>query len=261
MSWSKVLLVPQVVKLAVRAPRDVSSRWDRYWAAVEQTGPHGDVLWDADSPAEAQLYLERLREHADPTLPVIDVGCGNGRYTRMFANAFHLALGVDLSPHAVTRATEESAHVANVAFRAMDLTTPGTGRALAAELGESNIFIRGVMHVLTSSQRTAMAGNLRHLLGARGTLLLAETCFPGGTLDYLGHLGATAHGLPPPLGRALAAGLPRPSCFGAAEKAECFPSADWHTLAEEETTINTVPLRGSDEPGAIPGFLALLRAR
>ncbi len=261
MTWTKLLLIPQVMALAIRAPRDAGHRWDQYWASVQKTGAHGDVLWDADNPAEARLYLHQLRRHSDTTLPVIDVGCGNGRYTRVFADTFPFALGVDLSPRAITRATQESRGVVNVAFRAMDLTAPGAGRRLAAEFGEVNLFVRGVLHVLNPVQRKNMAGNLRELLGVNGTLLLAETCFPGRALDYLGHLGATPTGVPPALRRVLAAGLPRPRHFGATEKAQSFPASSWNTVAEQATIIHSVPIGPSDEPGAIPGFLAVLRPR
>ena len=109
MRLRRALLVPQIVRLAARAPRDVGTRWDRYWAAVERTGDDGDVLWDASTSSEAEHYLELLGIHADPDLPVLDVGCGNGRFTRALAQRFRPAVGVDVSPHAVIRARMERA--------------------------------------------------------------------------------------------------------------------------------------------------------
>lgn len=261
MSWKKFLIVPKVVRLQRGAPKDVGTRWDQYWAAVRRTGAGGDVIWDADSPLEAQHYLDRLRQHSDTSLPVIDVGCGNGRFSRALADAFPFVLGVDLAASAITRAAEESPGISNMAFRSLDMSAPGAGRELAAEFGEMNVFVRGVFHVLDRSERHAMAGNLRDLLGARGTLLLAETNFPGSSLSYLEYLGVTPTRLPQPLERAISSGIPRPSPFGNAELAECFPANQWHLLVTETTVIYTVPMRGLHEGETLPGLLAVIRTQ
>ncbi len=272
-SWKKALLVPRVARLARRAPRDTAQRWNAYWGAVRATGPGGDVLWDSGSDREGQSYLARLRRHADPALPLVDVGCGNGRLTRLLAQHSSGALGVDLSPNAVARATAEataeatardsagSAGPSGVAFRAVDMTAPGAGERLAAELGDANAFVRGVFHVLTGPARRALAANLHDLLGARGTLLLAETHFPGSPLDYLQHLGATPTHLPRPLERVLSAGLPRPSDFGPAQLAETFPSAAWVTVASGPAVIDAVPTRTPERLEPVPGYCAVLRTR
>lgn len=261
MSWKKALIVPTVIRLARRAGKDTGTRWDDYWAGVRRTGAQGDVLWDSSSPREALLYREHLGQHSDRSLPIVDVGCGNGRYTRSLADMFPHALGVDLSPHAVRRAVEESRAVDNVAFRPLDLTAPGAGRELVAEMGESNVFVRGVFHVLDPSARVAMADNLRDLVGARGTLLLAETAYPSGVLGYLEHLGGTAKRLPPPLERAISTGLPRPARFDDAALAGCFPPSRWRILTSGPTVIDAVPMRTPDQPEAVPGFLAVLQSR
>lgn len=263
MAWKKFLILPRVISLQRRAPGAVGTRWEDYWASVRQTGTDGDVLWDTESPLEARLYLDLLRQHSDLGLPVIDVGCGNGRLTRILAGVFPYALGVDLATNAITRAAEESrgSGISNLAFRSLDMATPGAGERLAAEFGETNVFVRGVFHVLDKPTRLAMAQNLRHLLGDGGTLLLAETNFPGSCLDYLEYLGATPTRLPGPLERAISAGIPRPSHFGDEELAECFPTSLWQRLVTESTPIDTVPMRPLGESDAVPGFLAILRTR
>jgi SAM-dependent methyltransferase len=260
-SWKKFLVIPKMIRLQRDAPEEVSTQWEGYWASVEQTGTHGDVVWDAESPLEAQLYLDLLRQHSDTSLPVIDAGCGNGRFTRALVDVFPFALGVDLAPSAITRAAQESRGISNVAFRSLDMTVPGAGRELTAELGEANVFVRGVFHVLDRSERRAMASNLRDLLGTRGTLLVAETNFPGSSLDYLEYLGVTPRRVPRPLERAIRAGIPRPSRFGNVELADCFPANQWHLLVTETTVIYTVPMRGLNEREALPGFLAVINTR
>jgi SAM-dependent methyltransferase len=260
-SWKRFLIVPNVLRLQRHAPKDVSTRWDTYWEGISRTGEHGDVLWDTESATEAKRYIEELRRHCDLSLPIVDAGCGNGRFTRVLAEVFPFTLGVDLAPHAITRAVDESRGIPNLAFRAMDLTASMAGTELAAELGEANVLVRGVFHTLDLSDRQAMARNLRDVLGARGTLLLAETDFPGSILEYLQHLGATPTSLPKPLERAITTGIPRPAHFGSVEMAECFPSNEWEVLLSEKTLIETVPMRTPSEPETLPGWLAILRTR
>ncbi|MEP7092020.1 MAG: class I SAM-dependent methyltransferase [Nocardioidaceae bacterium] len=260
MSWKKFLIVPNAIRLSRQAPKDVDARWDLYWADVKVTGTHGDVLWDPEEPEEARGYLDELRRRADTSLAVVDAGCGNGRITRMLAAEYPSAVGIDLAPHAISRAEEESRGIDNISFRALDLTTPGVGRRLATELGEVNILVRGVFHTLGREGGTALATNLRAMLGGRGTLLLAETNVSSG-LGYLEYLGATSTQMPAPLARAVAAGIPAPAPFGGPQFAQCFPVDQWQVLLSEPTSIATVPMGEPDVPDQIPGFLAVLRAR
>ena len=58
----------------------------------------------------APPYISR---YLDPALPVVDVGSGNGRYTRWLASRFPAAVGVDVASAAVTRARDESDGTAN----------------------------------------------------------------------------------------------------------------------------------------------------
>ena len=262
MRWRRALLVPHIIWLSARAPRDASTVWERYWADVDTTGDDGDVLWDPSSSAEASHYVDLLASHADPDLPVVDVGCGNGRFTRALAARFPSAIGVDLSAHAVARAERENAGTPGLTFRTADLTTPGAGARLGGELGACNVFVRGVLHVLQPPARRRMAANLADLLDARGVALIAETNYPGPLLGYLESLGAGPTGFPRPLARALSAGLPRPSPFGDAELADAFPPALWDRIVvDHSATITTVPLHRAHSDDSIPAHLAVLRRR
>lgn len=260
--WRRLLLLPHVVRLSRRAPRDVEVRWDRYWADVGATGDRGDVVWDSSRPDEAQRYVDLLAARADPARPVVDVGCGNGRFTRALAARFPRVVGVDLSEHAVELARLESGGT-GPEFRVADLTAPGAGRRLAAELGPCTMFVRGVLHVLRPPARARLAANAADLVGQGGVVLLAETNYPGPLLGYLESLGGGPRGLPRPLARAVSAGIPRPSRFGAAELAASFPTQRWdHLLVDDGARIATVPMRGGPgAPDSVPGHLALLRRR
>jgi SAM-dependent methyltransferase len=261
MWWRRLLLIPHLVRLGRGAPRAPLASWDRYWSEVEATGDGGDVLWDSDRTPEAQRYVDLLAAHADPARPVVDLGCGNGRFTRALAERFPRVLGVDLSEHAVELARRESG-ADGPEYRTADLTAPGTGARLAAELGSCTVFVRGVLHVLGAADRRRIAANLADLVGAGDVVLLAETNYPGPLLGYLESLGAGWRGLPGPLARAVAAGIPRPTRFGRAELDAAFPPDEWTVLLDDAAArITTVPMTGTGAPDSVPGFLALLRRR
>jgi SAM-dependent methyltransferase len=255
--WRRVGLVLRVVRLSLGAPRGLPRRWDRFWAETRHTGDGGDVLWDSSGSGEARRLAELLARLADRDLPAVDLGCGNGRLARALAAYFPEVVGVDLAPHAVARARAESEGVPNAAFRVGDVTAEGTAERLADDLGASNVAVRGVLHVLPAAGRRRAAATIGALAGHRGTVLVAETNHRGSLLGYLESLGAGPSGVPGPLARALSAGLPRPSRFGAAELDTTFPPAAWERLHVDARAEITTVLAS----GPIPGFVAVLRQR
>jgi SAM-dependent methyltransferase len=258
MSWRKYLLLP-VLALTSGRPRRPADAWEAYWGGVRRTGPHGDVLWDGAGEQELRWWVEAARRHLDPALPVVDVGCGNGRLSRLLAGEFPAVLGIDLSPAAVAVAERESSGVARLRFRQLDITAPGAGARLAAEIGPANVLVRGVLHVLDAGERRRAVTELRHLLGGRGTLVLLETNWRGDLLGYLEHLGGRRGRLPAAVSRLIEFGLPRPSAFGPAELARTFPASDWVTVASGPVDIAPVRSLGPGGAAAIPGFHAVLR--
>jgi SAM-dependent methyltransferase len=257
--WKQALTLAHVVRLSLRAPRDATTSWNAFWSGVDATGDGGDVLWDASASAEAARYVDLLAAHGRPELPVVDIGCGNGRFTRLLASRFPRAIGVDLSPHAIALALGESKSP-GIEFRVLDMTQPGAGQRLHAEFGEVNVFVRGVLHVLDAPARRRLAANVADLADAHGTVLIAETNHRGPLIGYLESLGAGPRGMPQPLARAIATGIPRPSPFGEPELDDCFPRDQWErVLIDNDAAITTIPLRRAGVPDSIPGFVAVLR--
>jgi SAM-dependent methyltransferase len=261
MALRKLLLIPQLLWYGVRAPRNQGEAWDRFWAGIRRTGAGGEVLWDAASPTELDDVLARVSARMDRSLPVVDAGCGNGRFSRLLAAHFPRVLGIDVSPRAVERATEESRGVDNVGFRVVDASEPGVGRRLADELGEVNVFMRGVFHVFDAAQRTTAVANLGDMMGGRGVAYCAETNYEGDPLDQLVAQGATPTTMPEPLRKCIAAGIKPPRHFGDAQLREFFPSNKWETLESGPITMHGVPLTAKSEFEPIPSFYAVVRQR
>lgn len=255
--WDRMLLVPTVVRLASRAPRDPHTAWDRYWNGIHTTGGAGDVLWDSGSAAEREQYRDLIVDHFDPALPVIDVGCGNGTHTRWLAEIFPRVIGIDVSTGAVARAAEEAKDVHNAEFLVLNAANRTAGEFLFDHLGPANVFVRGVFHVLKPDKQTAMAANMRTVIGGKGRAFIAETNFPGNSLDYLAELGATRESMPRQLQRALE-NLPRPGRFGARERHAVFPDAEWLLIDDGPLSIEVVSMKSESVPQRVPGYFALL---
>ena len=258
---SRMMLVPHVAWVALRTPKNTTIGWERFWGSVRSTGVGGDVLWDTGDLDEMDAHLAIMAEHLDPTLPIVDVGSGNGRFTRRLTSEFPSAMGVDIAENAVDRAHRESDGHAAVRFRALDATAADAGEKIRADIGaDANVFVRGVLHILDPAGRVAFARTLHQVVGVRGRVFLAETNFRGSALGYLEHLGATARHIPAPLERAIA-DLPRPGHFGEPERVDVFPASEWLVVADGPADIETIPLRGTSEPEHIPGYYAVLAPR
>jgi SAM-dependent methyltransferase len=261
MSFQKYLLLPQLVAYAVRAPRDPAKAWDRFWSGIRRTGNHGEVLWDTEDPREIEELMPRVQARFALDLPVIDIGCGNGRFTRILAAHFPKVVGVDVSSHAIEKAREESSGITNVSFHVADASVPFALRWLTDELGEANIFMRGVLHVLDPKRRAVAIENMRGALGKRGVLYLSESSIDGDPLDHLVLQGATPTSMPEPVRRCIEAGVRPPSRFGEAEIREYFPDAAWEILESGPMAMYTLPLRTPDQTEALPSYFALVRRR
>lgn len=260
LSLRRALLVPRVALLSRRTPKHRLTGWEHYWSRIRRTGVGGDVLWDSADLGEFAAYPPLITQHLDTSLPIIDIGCGNGRFTRHLAPLFPSVLGMDLSSHAIALARRESAEVSNLRFRTLDITVPHATDSLRAEIGPANVFVRGVFHILDEAERLTAAGNLLPLVGSQGRLLLAETDFRGSALGYLESLGATPRRIPAPLERAIRY-LPRPGHFGELERAATFRDEDWQLVVDGPLVIETIPLRGTSRPETIPGYVAVLAPR
>ncbi|MHA7276484.1 class I SAM-dependent methyltransferase [Arthrobacter sp. HLT1-21] len=256
----KYLLLPAIIRLSSGVPRDRNAAWEGYWGRIESTGADGDVLWDAGSDREFNSYLPALLRTLNPALPVVDVGSGHGSFTRLLATRFPRAIGVDVAPSATSHALAESTTEHRVDFRTVDCTVVGAGELLAAELGDSNVFVRGVFHVLAPASRAALAANLRSLVGAEGRVFLVETNYRGDSLGYISRLGATPSQIPKPLKLAIE-GLPKPGHFGPGERRTAFDDAGWAVLEDGPVTIDAVAMREKDQPEQIPGYYAALAPR
>ena len=256
-------LVARVAALSVHRPSRPDRRWDAFWRGVSLGSLSEPIIWDAAPCAgneEIRHHLQAMANAMDTSLPLIDLGCGNGAITRALTAIFPLVLGVDVSPEAVAAAQSAHPHVPGLSFRSLDATQPAAAAGLWRELGDANVFVRGVFHVLSRRRQVRLAGSIEALLGTQGRIYLVETNVPGGALSYLRGLGATGERIPGPLRQAISA-LPKPGHFGAKQRSRVFPADRWTLIAEGATVLKTVPMETGGPPGSIPAYWAVLAPR
>lgn len=213
------------------------STWDAYWSSL--SGASGEVFWDSDPEVAAARDLAPFEALADPALPLVDVGCGNGTQTRYLADHFSRVIGLDVSSKAIELARRTHS-AAGLEFRTFDVLRPEEAAILHDEIGDANLYIRTVLHQILPQHRPPAARSVRTLLGARGTLFLVELA-PSAE-RYFRSLAATYGALPPGLARVLSHGI-TPGTFSDEDRAALFPEDQIERLAEGEgTLITTYPL-------------------
>ncbi|MFJ3336987.1 class I SAM-dependent methyltransferase [Streptomyces sp. NPDC086766] len=212
--------------------------WEGFWReAPEETGA---VFWDAEPALTAALHLPLFHPHlTDPGLPLVDLGCGNGTQTRFLADRFPRVLGVDLSASAVDRA-RRSDPAGQAAYRVLDATDKREAETLHAELGDANVYMRGVLHQCEPDDRQPLVDALAALAGQRGRVFLVEPSEAARAL--LAGLARSPAGPPPKLAPVLRHGIV-PGDVADDAVPEYLRAAGLAVLAHGELPLTTVESR------------------
>ncbi|MFE6869188.1 class I SAM-dependent methyltransferase [Kitasatospora sp. NPDC057692] len=177
--------------------------WEGFWRDAPED--EGAVIWDADPALTAERHLALFEPHlADPGLPVVDLGCGNGTQTRFLAGRFPRVLGADLSAAAVALA-RRSDPGERASYLQLDATDRAAVRALHERLGDANVYLRGVIHQSEPADRGPVAEAVAALLGAHGRAFLVE--LSEAAKRVLGDLAGGPAGPPPKLRPVFSHGL------------------------------------------------------
>ncbi|MHC0431957.1 methyltransferase domain-containing protein [Streptomyces sp. O3] len=216
------------------ATRRYRDAWEAFWS--EASDEQGAVFWDSEPALTVGLHLALFEPHLTAgDLPMIDLGCGNGTQTRFLADRFRHVVGADLSAGALAHA--RAADPAGQAeYRQLDATDKGETEQLHAELGDANVYMRGVLHQCESDGRQALAEDIATLVGERGRACVVEPCQAAGPL--LMGLAQGAAGPPPKMAPVLRHGI-APLEVTDAEVLDVFQSAGLTVLASGELPLTT----------------------
>ncbi|MEW2044711.1 methyltransferase domain-containing protein [Streptomyces sp. NPDC005476] len=169
--------------------------WEGFWREAP-VGP-GGVFWDAEPKVTAALHLALFERHlTDPGLALVDLGCGNGTQTRYFADRFPHVVGADLSAAALDHARRADL-AGQATYRLLDAAEKGAAETLHAELGDANVYMRGVLHQCEPDDRQPLVDGIAALVGERGRAFLVE--LSEAARPVLGALAQDPAGPPPKL--------------------------------------------------------------
>jgi SAM-dependent methyltransferase len=243
------------------SPREYRRQWDSYWQTIHATGPGGAVLWDSLPEKASAEDLRRFAAHLDRGLPLIDVGCGNGRQSRFLARHFQRVIGVDVSPSAIELARRETRGLpeeGKLEYRVWNGAVAGEAEALHAEIGDANVYMRTVFHCVQAPDRPRFVTSLATLLGERGTMYQIE--LSRGALETFRKLpGGSPSGLPKLVHEVVKNGI-HPIGFSKRDRERYYPDDQWAVLDQGEgVAIQTVRLDHGSEALVPANFLVLRR--
>ncbi|MER5939889.1 class I SAM-dependent methyltransferase [Streptomyces sp. NPDC001928] len=154
----------------------VTSRYREAWEGFWREAPaeQGAVFWDAEPSLTAGRHVAIFEPHlTDPGLPMVDLGCGNGTQTRFLADRFPRVIGAELSAAALDHARLADP-AGQATYRLFDAVEKAEAQTLHAELGDANIYMRGVLHQAEPDDRQLMVNGIATLIGERGRVFLVE---------------------------------------------------------------------------------------
>lgn len=216
----------------------VTSRYQQAWEGFWSEAPHeqGAVFWDAEPALTVARHLALFEPHlTDPGLPLVDLGCGNGTQTRFLADRFPRVLGADLSAAALDRARAADP-AGRAAYRRLDAVEKASVQALHAELGDANVYVRGVLHQCEADDRQALADGVATVVGERGRAFLVEPSEAAGAV--LRSIATGPGGPPPKLAPVLRHGI-APGEVADAEVPEFLTAAGLTVLASGILPLTT----------------------
>lgn len=225
--------------------------WESYWQTINENSAGFKIFWDSMPENASMEDLARFQSYMEPDLPLLDMGCGNGRQTRFLARFFDRVIGVDISQAAVELARKETGEVENIEYRVLNAVNIEEAEALHAEFGDFNIYMRGVLHLIKMRDRKNFISSLEVLLGEKGVLYQIE--LPTKAFYHLRKVPEEVSVMIPRLVRRIG--------FNLEEKEFYFPQTCWEVIAEgEDVTINTMAF-SDDSDGALPANYLILKRK
>ncbi|NGO15650.1 class I SAM-dependent methyltransferase, partial [Streptomyces sp. HC44] len=146
--------------------------WEGFWR--EAPDEQGAVFWDAEPALTVGVHLGLFEPYLTaPGLPFVDLGCGNGTQTRFLADRYPHVIGADLSAAALDHARHAD-RAGQAAYRLLDAAEKSEAETLHAELGDANVYMRGVLHQCEPDDRQPVVDGVAALVGERGRAFLVE---------------------------------------------------------------------------------------
>lgn len=226
----------------------VNANWQHYWSDLPKE--QGLPVWDSAGSITAAAHVALFQPFFDAALPVVDVGCGNGTQTAALAEHYSTVIGVDFAESAIEHARELNAGT-SATFRHLDLTDADAVAALHDELGDVNVYMRGVLHQMPDDDRPKAAAALSVLLGRGGHVFDVELS-PAASATMKSALGQSPDAVPK-LQRVFRYGL-TPAAWEEGKLESVLAGAGVEIVATGQ-----IPLHGTDSlPDGSPLYLPMV---
>lgn len=146
--------------------------WNEYYRRNYQKAGT-KALWDVAPEYAVAQDQKHFVDVFDPTLPVIDLGCGTGHQAAYLSTLYPRVIGVDVADVAVQMAADYH-QTTGLSFQALDATDTDRATALHATVGDANVYMRGVIHQILPEDLPNFQETLRILTGRRGCCYFNE---------------------------------------------------------------------------------------
>lgn len=239
----------------MRASQGISykAQWDQFYASLP-AGRDGRALWDVQPESAAGLDIEHFSAHFSRDLPLVDFGCGTGTQSAYLGRRWGRVLGMDVSGRAIEFATR--AHrVPGLSFVAIDEEDPGLYRRLHGELGDMNVYVRGVLHQVLEVDRPGLVQSLKTLMGRSGRLYFIEVA--SGIREYFSDGPDRFSELPAIMQRTFLSHLP-PAGLAEEDIPDVFPRSEFRLLETGTARLYTNIRFRNQEPIHIPAVFGIV---
>jgi SAM-dependent methyltransferase len=146
--------------------------WDAFYAKTYVQGAR-KALWDVPAEWSVGKDLEIFQGHFQPSLPVLDIGCGTGVQAHYLAGVYAQVIGIDAAPTAIELARGHHLRP-GLEFLAADAADAADCARLHERWGDMNLYMRGVLHQVEADSQAQFVDNLARLMGKQGRLYFIE---------------------------------------------------------------------------------------
>ena len=229
------------------------NQWDQFYASLPSQRD-GRALWDVPPESAVGLDTEQFADYFPAHLPLVDFGCGTGTQAAYLKRDWDRVLGMDVSDKAIEMATR--AHqLPGLSFIAIDEEDPGMYGRLHRELGDMNVYVRGVLHQVLEADRPALVRSLKTLMGETGRLYFIEVA--SHIREYFSKGPDRFSELPPIMQRTFLSRLP-PTGLSEQDIPEVFPPDEFRVLASGGARLYTNIQFRNQEPIHIPAVFGIV---
>ncbi len=148
------------------------TKWDDYYSSMREKST--EIPWDVPISQACESDYLLFKDYFASSLPVVDLGCGIGTQTLFLANHYQKVIGVDVSPEAISICKKKYSFNKRITFEVLDLLNLDCTKSFYQDLGNVNIYMRGVLQQVLEEDREEFINGIRYLLGTKGTVYLVE---------------------------------------------------------------------------------------